>query len=103
MTTWIAVLAASLISYALKLVGYLVSARLLQRPVAARVAPLLPAALLASLVVVQTCSSGARLTLDARVAGLVAAVVALRLRAPFLVVVVLAAAVTAGVRAAGWG
>jgi hypothetical protein len=52
---------------------------------------------------VQTFSSGARLTVDARVAGLAVAAVALVLRAPFLVVVVLAAATAGGVRAAGWG
>jgi Branched-chain amino acid transport protein (AzlD) len=100
---WIAVLVASLISYGLKLSGYIVPARLLQHPVAARIAPLLPAALLAALVVVQTFSSGARLTVDARVAGLAVAALALVLRAPFLVVVVAAAGTAALVRAAGWG
>ena len=59
-STWTAVLAASLISFALKLSGYLVPARLLQNPVAARISALLPAALLAAFVVVQTFSSGAR-------------------------------------------
>jgi hypothetical protein len=98
---WIAVLVASFISYGLKLSGYLVPARLLQHPVAARIAPLLPAALLAALVVVQTFSSGARLVIDARVAGLAVAALALALRAPFLVVVVVAAATAALVRAAG--
>ncbi|BEP13767.1 hypothetical protein acdb102_20780 [Acidothermaceae bacterium B102] len=102
-TTWTAVLVASLISYGLKLSGYLVPARLLQHPVAARIAPLLPAALLAALVVVQTFSAGARLTVDARVVGLAVAALALVLRAPFLVVVVAAAATAALVRAAGWG
>ena len=101
--TWIAVLIASLVSYGLKLSGYLVPARLLQHPVTARIAPLLPAALLAALVVVETFSSGARLVLDARVVGLAVAAIALRLRAPFLVVVVAAAATAALVRAAGWG
>jgi branched chain amino acid efflux pump len=43
------------------------------------------------------------LTLDARAAGLAVAVVALLLRAPFLVVVVLAAATAAGLRYLGWG
>jgi Branched-chain amino acid transport protein (AzlD) len=80
-----------------------VPSRALQHPVAQRVTTVLPAALLAALVVVQTFSTGARLVLDARVCGLAVAVVALLLRAPFLVVVVLAAAAAAGVRAAGWG
>jgi hypothetical protein len=40
--------------------------------------------------------------LDARVAGLAVAVVALLLRAPFLVVITLAAVTAAGLRALGW-
>ncbi|MDX6230190.1 MAG: hypothetical protein QOI76_3580 [Frankiales bacterium] len=103
MSTWTAVLAASLVSFGLKLTGYLVPPRWLHNPVATRVSALLPAALLAALVMVQTFSSGARLTVDARVVGLAVAVVALVRRAPFLVVVILAAAAAAGVRAAGWG
>ena len=103
MSTWVAVIAASLISFALKLSGYLVPARWLENPLATRISALLPAALLAALVMVQTFSSGARLTVDARAAGLAVAAVALVLRAPFLVVVVLAAATAAAVRAAGWG
>jgi hypothetical protein len=60
---------------------------------------LLPIALLAALVAIQTFTHGQRLVVDARAAGLAAAVVALALRAPFLVVVITAAAVTAGLRA----
>jgi branched-subunit amino acid transport protein len=52
-------------------------------------------ALLAALVAVNVLASGRRLVLDARVVGLLAAVVALRLRAPTLVVVVVAAVATA--------
>lgn len=59
---------------------------------------LLPAALLAALVVVSTFSQDGELVLDARVVGLGAAVVALERRAPFVVVVVVAAAATALVR-----
>jgi hypothetical protein len=103
MSTWVAVIVASLVSFGLKLLGYLVPASWLQHPVSSRIAPLLPASLLAALVVVQTFSSGDRLTVDARVAGLAVAALALVLRAPFLVVVVLAAVTAALVRAAGWG
>ena len=103
MRIWVAVLLASLIAFLLKLSGYLVPGRLLQHPKAVRIAAVLPAALLAALVVVQSFSSGAHLVLDARVCGLAVAVVALVLRAPFLVVVVAAAAAAAGVRALGWG
>lgn len=60
-----------------------------------RLAELLPAALLAALVAVNTFSSADRLVLDARAVGLVAATLALTLRLPFVAVVVVAAAVTA--------
>ena len=42
-------------------------------------------------------------SIDARVAGVAVAVVLLRLRAPFLVVVLAAAATAAVLRALGWG
>jgi branched-subunit amino acid transport protein len=62
---------------------------------------LLAPALLAGLVIVQTFGApeGGALELDARVAGVGAAAVALRFRLPTLAVVLLAALVTAGVRA----
>jgi uncharacterized membrane protein len=100
---WIAVLAASLVSYGLKLAGYLVPAHRLRRPATARVTALLPAALLAALVAVQAFSTGQRLVLDARAAGLGVAAIALLLRAPFLIVVVAAAVAAALIRHAGWG
>jgi branched chain amino acid efflux pump len=66
---------------------------------ASSVVRLLAPAVLAALVVTQTFGDGRALVLDARVAGVGAAIVALRLRAPTLVVVVVAAATTAVVRA----
>lgn len=63
-----------------------------------RLTKLLPAALLAALVVVSTFSEDGELVLDARVVGLGAAAVALQRRAPFVVVVVVAAVATALVR-----
>ena len=56
---------------------------------------------LAGLIGVSTFATGNTVTVDARVASLVVAVVALRLRAPFLLVVVLGAAAAALVRLAG--
>jgi hypothetical protein len=50
---------------------------------------------------VQTFSTGSAVTVDARVAGLAAAIVALALRAPFLVVILVAAATAAVLRGAG--
>jgi hypothetical protein len=64
-----------------------------------RVTELLPAALLAALVVVSTFASDRYLAVDARAAGVVAAAVALAARLPFVAVIVVAAVVTALVRA----
>jgi len=99
---WIAVLTASAAAYAVKVAGYTVPPRFLEQPRVLGVTEMLPAALLASLVVLQTFSTGPHLALDARAAGLGVAVVALLLRAPFIVVVIVAAVSAALLRAAGW-
>jgi hypothetical protein len=96
--TWVAVLLTSAGSYLTKLVGLSVPRRVLDRPAVHRVTALLPVALLAALVGVQTLSTGERLVVDARLAGVAVAVVALLLRAPFIVVVALAALTAALVR-----
>lgn len=64
-----------------------------------RLATVLPVALLAGLVVVQVLGDGRSLAVDARLAGLGAGALALWLRAPFLVVVVVAAGTAALLRA----
>jgi len=103
MTLWTTVLLASGLAFALKLLGYLVPHQMLDGPVVSRMTAMLPVALLSALVAVQTfTATGGVLTLDARAAGVAVAVTALLLRAPFLVVVVLAAATAAGLRALGW-
>jgi len=95
---WVAVLAAAAGCYLLKLAGLSIPQRVLENTVVRRIAALLPVALLAALVGVQTFGSGQTVTVDARLAGLAAAVTALLLRAPFLVVVFAAAATTALLR-----
>jgi branched-subunit amino acid transport protein len=68
-------------------------------PLLARVIPLLAPALLAALVVVETVGGDGRgFSFDARLGGVAAAAIALWRRAPLYVVVVVAAAVTAGLR-----
>jgi branched-subunit amino acid transport protein len=84
---WAGVLVTALGCYALKLGGLSVPDRLLGRPLVQRVAALIPPALLGALIAVQVLADGQRLAVDARLAGLAAAVVLLVLRAPFLVVV----------------
>ena len=104
MTLWTTVLLASGLSFALKFLGYVVPHRTLDHPVLSRMTAMLPVALLSALVAVQTFTgSGGVLALDARAAGVAVAVTALLLRAPFLVVVILAAATAATLRALGWG
>ncbi|MFE5210279.1 AzlD domain-containing protein [Streptomyces sp. NPDC056600] len=99
MNVWIAIGLTAVGCYAVKLAGLLVPAAVLQRPLVRRLAALLPVALLAALTAQQTFGDGRELVLDARVLGVGAAGVALMLRAPFLVVVGVAVAVTAGARA----
>ena len=90
---WTAILLGCAGCYLLKLAGLSLPSRVLAHPVVERVADLIPVALLSALVAVQVWSTGSSLSVDARTAGLAFAVVALLLRAPFLVVVIGAAAV----------
>ena len=100
---WIAVAGVGAATIALKGAGPLVFAR---RPLPGwvrSIMPLLAPCLLAALVVGQTLGDGRALTLDARVAGVAAAAIALLLRAPLLVVLGAAAGVAALARALGAG
>ncbi|KQM58361.1 AzlD domain-containing protein [Agreia sp. Leaf210] len=99
MTAWHVVLLASIICFGLKSLGYLVPARLIERPTPARMVDLLTVALLAALISLQTFAQGQQLQLDARVPAVLMAAVLFALRVPFIVVVVAAAAVAAGIRA----
>ncbi|MEY2964371.1 MAG: AzlD domain-containing protein [Candidatus Nanopelagicales bacterium] len=99
---WPTILIASGAAYALKLLGYVVPQRLLDTPLARRITLVIPVALLSALIGLWTFVDGSTITLDARVPGVLAALIALILRAPFLVVIISAAAVTAAVRAMGW-
>jgi branched chain amino acid efflux pump len=97
---WTTIAAVALASFALKAAGPLmVGGRELPRRVVGVVALLAPA-LLAALVTVETFSDAGNFVVDAKVAGVGAAAVALAFRAPLLVVVAVAAATTALVRLA---
>jgi branched-subunit amino acid transport protein len=94
-TTWIVVLGASAGTLVIKgLAPAALGGRALPRRLSGVMALLAPT-LLAALIVTNTFASGRDLVVDARAAGLLAALVAVLLRAPVLVVI-LAAAVTAG-------
>lgn len=100
---WVAVLAGSAVCFGLKALGFVVPQRLLDDPMVARLVAMFPVALLAALLAVVTLGDGRAVVVDARVAAVAAAAVALLLRAPFLVVVFVGAATAAGLRAAGLG
>lgn len=95
------VIAASLLVYSWKLLGYLIPERLLTPKVKA-FTERVTIALLAALVVTQTFAVGGEWVLDARVPAVGVAALLLWLRAPFIVVVIAAAAVAAGLRFLGF-
>ena len=100
---WLTVAAVAAATIAIKAAGPVVlGGRQLPEPVL-RVVALLPAALLAALVAVLTVQSDGGLVLDARVIGVGVGLVAILLRAPILLVVILAGAATAVARAFGIG
>jgi hypothetical protein len=102
MSWWtIAALAAG--AYAFKALGLLAFEARPPSERTLRILRLLPPALLGALIVVQTVAVDTSIVVDARLAGVAAggALAVVWRRAPFLMVLVVAAAVTAGVRALG--
>ena len=95
MTVWLWILAACLIAFGTKLVGYLLPERWLEDPWVLPLSHGVTVGLLASLVATSTFSSGQSLAVDARLVALLAAAAALRLKAPYLVVVIVGAVAAA--------
>ncbi len=95
---WGAVITASVGCYLFKLAGLSVPERVLNNDRVRRVASLLPIALLIALIALQTFSEDEHLTIDARLPALGVAAIAVYLKAPFLVVVGLAAGTAALIR-----
>jgi len=95
---WAGVLVGSAACYLLKLAGLSLPQRWLQDARIQRTVPFIPVALLAALVATQTFATGQHLVLDVRAAALGVALIAVLLRAPFLVVVASAAATAALLR-----
>ena len=96
--TWTALLALSAVSYALKASGPVLAGGRLG-PQVRETLDLVAVPLLAALILVQTVGDGQRLVLDARVPALAVAAMLVWRRAPFLVVVLAAAATAALLRA----
>jgi branched-subunit amino acid transport protein len=97
--TWTLVVLLALGAYGFKALGLLVIGDRALPPVVDRCLALIPPAMLAALIVANTFSSGQDLVLDARAVGVGAAALMVWRRAPVIVVIVGAAAVTALVRA----
>ena len=95
---WFAVLAGAAGCYALKYVGSAIPGHVLEKPSVKQVVLLLPIALLSALVAVQTIANRQELAVDARLPALVVATVALKFKAPFIVVVLIAAGTAAALR-----
>jgi branched-subunit amino acid transport protein len=97
--SWAALLILAAGGYALKAAGPLLFGDREPSPRVAQMLALLAVPLLAALIVVQTLSDGDGVTIDARVPALAVAGLCVWRRAPFLVTVLAAAAVAAGLRA----
>ena len=92
---WIATIGTSVIAYLIKFSGTLIPSRVLESQGVRRINALLPIAMLSALVAVQTFANKKELLIDHRAAGVLAAAIALKLKAPFPVVVGIAALVSA--------
>ena len=103
MTLTVAVLLACALCFGTKIVGYLVPASIVDGERISRISTLLPVALLAGLIAVQTFGGDGGLVVDARLAALGVAALLLWWKANFLVVVIAGAAAAALVRLAGLG
>jgi branched-subunit amino acid transport protein len=95
LVSWIVLGATSVLCFSVKLLGYYIPERWLAHPRLQRVNALVPIALLSALVMAEGLVTKTHVVIDHRLAGLVAALGLLLIRAPFPVVVVGAAVVSA--------
>jgi len=96
--TWGLVLGLAAGAYLFKVLGLVVVGDRSLPAVVERCLNLIPAALIAALIAKDTFSVGQHLQVDARLAGVTAAIIAAWRRAPVIVVIVIGAGVTALVR-----
>jgi branched-subunit amino acid transport protein len=92
---WIATLMTSGICFLLKYLGYSLPESVLNKPVIQRINLLIPIALLSALVAVQTFGSDKSVVIDHRLAGVGAAAIALKFKASFPVIMLVAAVTSA--------
>lgn len=101
MTLWTWLLLAVTAAYLIKLAGYLLPQSWLDAPAVTELAAALTVGLLASLTVMNALGDGQAVALDSRLLALGAGALALKLKAPYLVVVVAGALAAALGRLAG--
>lgn len=97
--SWTVLLVLAAVSYGLKAVGPVLAGGRELGPRTRRTLDLVSVPLLAALILTQTVGDGHRLVADARLPALAVAAVLIWRKAPFLVVVLAAAGVAAGLRA----
>lgn len=96
--TWGLIVALAAGAYGFKVLGLVIIGGRTLPPPLERCLALIPAAVIAAIIVKDTFSVGHHLQLDARAAGVAAAVVAAWRKLPMLAVIILGAATTALVR-----
>jgi branched-subunit amino acid transport protein len=94
---WIAVIGASVTAFLNKYIGHSVPERWLNKPRFIRINTLVPIVLLSALVAVQTVGNKKELVIDQRLAGVAVALVLLKFKASFPIVVVGAAITSAAI------
>jgi branched-subunit amino acid transport protein len=94
---WIAVIGASVTAFLNKYIGHSVPERWLNKPRFMRINTLVPIVLLSALVAVQTVGDKKELVIDQRLAGVAVALVLLKFKASFPIVVVGAAITSAAI------
>ena len=94
---WIAVIGASVTAFLNKYLGHSVPERWLNKPRFMRINTLVPIVLLSALVAVQTFGNKKELVVDQRLAGVAVALVLLKFKASFPIVVVGAAITSAAI------
>ncbi len=94
---WIAVIGASITAFLNKYIGHSVPERWLNKPRFMRINTLVPIVLLSALVAVQTVGDKKELVIDQRLAGVAVALILLKFKASFPIVVVGAAITSAAI------
>ena len=92
---WLVIAISALAMAVMRIFGYLLPAELINRERVLRITALIPIVLLAALVSVQTLTTEGSITIDHRLAGLVAGAIALYFKRSFLTVMLAAGLVGA--------